>query len=43
MIMIVIDSCLPAISFLQTIYVMIMNSATDFYLMAIPLPVRQPS
>ncbi|OTA97872.1 hypothetical protein M434DRAFT_64830 [Hypoxylon sp. CO27-5] len=31
--------CMPAISTLQTVYVMIMNTLTDFYLMAIPLPV----
>jgi hypothetical protein len=34
-----VDSCLPAISYLQTIYVMAMNTATDFFLMSIPLPV----
>ncbi|KAI1773934.1 hypothetical protein F4818DRAFT_442689 [Hypoxylon cercidicola] len=33
------NHCMPAISSLQTIYVMIMNTSTDFYLMAIPLPV----
>ncbi|TDZ49877.1 hypothetical protein CTRI78_v007776 [Colletotrichum trifolii] len=32
------NNCLPAISSLQTIFVMAMNTATDFYLMAIPLP-----
>jgi hypothetical protein len=32
------NSCLPAISYLQTIYVMAMNTATDFFLMSIPLP-----
>ncbi|WQF89917.1 hypothetical protein CDEST_14931 [Colletotrichum destructivum] len=32
------NSCMPAISFVQTIFVMAMNTATDFYLMAIPLP-----
>ncbi|KAI8243554.1 hypothetical protein K4K57_003456 [Colletotrichum sp. SAR 10_99] len=32
------NHCLPAISFIQTIFVMAMNTATDFYLMAIPLP-----
>lgn len=30
---------MPAISFIQTIFVMALNTATDFYLMAIPLPV----
>ncbi|WYZ46661.1 hypothetical protein EsH8_IX_000886 [Colletotrichum jinshuiense] len=29
---------MPAVSFIQTIFVMAMNTATDFYLMAIPLP-----
>ncbi|KAI0385732.1 hypothetical protein F5Y04DRAFT_291184 [Hypomontagnella monticulosa] len=33
------NNCMPAISTVQTIYVMIMNTLTDFYLMAIPLPV----
>jgi hypothetical protein len=33
------DSCLPAITYIQTIYVMAMNTATDFFLMSIPLPV----
>ncbi|KAI0175524.1 hypothetical protein GGR52DRAFT_316249 [Hypoxylon sp. FL1284] len=33
------NHCMPAISSIQTIFVMIMNSLTDFYLMAIPLPV----
>ncbi|KAF3809638.1 hypothetical protein GCG54_00012925 [Colletotrichum gloeosporioides] len=32
------NQCMPAISFIQTIFVMAMNTATDFYLMAIPLP-----
>ncbi|SPN99271.1 related to integral membrane protein PTH11 [Cephalotrichum gorgonifer] len=32
------NSCMPAVSFIQTIYVMVMNTITDFYLMAIPLP-----
>ncbi|RYP47066.1 hypothetical protein DL769_011344 [Monosporascus sp. CRB-8-3] len=31
--------CMPAISFIQTIFVMVMNTVTDFYLMAIPMPV----
>ncbi|KAI1849127.1 hypothetical protein JX266_005088 [Neoarthrinium moseri] len=31
-------NCMPAISPLQTIFVMAMNTVTDFYLMAIPLP-----
>lgn len=35
----VADSCLPAITYIQTIYVMAMNTATDFFLMSIPLPV----
>lgn len=35
-----IDNCMPAISSLQTVFVMVMNTITDFYLMAIPLPVR---
>jgi hypothetical protein len=30
---------MPAISFIQTIYVMVMNTVTDFYLMAIPIPI----
>jgi hypothetical protein len=29
---------MPAISTLQTVYVMVMNTVTDFYLMAIPIP-----
>lgn len=29
---------MPAVSELQTIFVMVMNTVTDFYLMAIPLP-----
>jgi hypothetical protein len=29
---------MPAITYIQTIYVMAMNTITDFYLMAIPLP-----
>ncbi|KAI1390336.1 uncharacterized protein F4822DRAFT_401579 [Hypoxylon trugodes] len=33
------NHCMPAISSIQTIYVMIMNSLTDFYLMGIPIPV----
>ncbi|KAL7628549.1 hypothetical protein AAE478_000064 [Parahypoxylon ruwenzoriense] len=33
------NNCMPAISSVQTIYVMITNTLTDFYLMAIPLPV----
>ncbi|KAI1376415.1 hypothetical protein F4677DRAFT_91500 [Hypoxylon crocopeplum] len=33
------NNCMPAISTVQTIYVMVMNTVTDFYLMAIPLPV----
>ncbi|KAK1998000.1 hypothetical protein LX36DRAFT_49325 [Colletotrichum falcatum] len=32
------NHCMPAISFIQTIFVMAMNTITDFYLMAIPLP-----
>ncbi|KAM0427894.1 hypothetical protein ACHAPT_007353 [Fusarium lateritium] len=32
------NSCMPAITYIQTIYVMAMNTITDFYLMAIPLP-----
>ncbi|KPM44195.1 hypothetical protein AK830_g2318 [Neonectria ditissima] len=32
------NSCMPAITYIQTIYVMAMNTLTDFYLMAIPLP-----
>jgi len=31
-------NCEPAISALQHIFVMIMNTITDFYLMAIPIP-----
>ncbi|KAI2776516.1 hypothetical protein F4815DRAFT_341119 [Daldinia loculata] len=33
------NNCMPAISTVQTIFIMIMNTLTDFYLMAIPLPV----
>ncbi|KAI0850376.1 hypothetical protein F5Y00DRAFT_260674 [Daldinia vernicosa] len=33
------NNCMPAISAVQTIFVMITNTLTDFYLMAIPLPV----
>ncbi|KAI1142641.1 hypothetical protein F5Y05DRAFT_420553 [Hypoxylon sp. FL0543] len=33
------NNCMPAISAVQTIYVMVVNTLTDFYLMAIPLPV----
>lgn len=29
---------MPAVSFIQTIFVMVMNTVTDFYLMSIPLP-----
>lgn len=29
---------MPAISYLQTIFVMVMNVFTDLYLMAIPIP-----
>ncbi|KAK1579306.1 uncharacterized protein LY79DRAFT_564522 [Colletotrichum navitas] len=32
------NRCMPAISSIQTIFVMTMNTITDFYLMAIPLP-----
>ncbi|KAI3554275.1 hypothetical protein CABS01_00960 [Colletotrichum abscissum] len=32
------NSCMPAVSILQTTFVMAMNTVTDFYLMAIPLP-----
>ncbi|KAK3352509.1 hypothetical protein B0T25DRAFT_186916 [Lasiosphaeria hispida] len=32
------NSCEPAISTIQTVFVMVMNTITDFYLMAIPLP-----
>lgn len=32
------DQCMPAISYLQTVFVMVMNTLTDFYLMAIPIP-----
>lgn len=30
---------MPAVSVLQTIFVMIMNTITDIYLMMIPIPV----
>ncbi|KAI0594063.1 hypothetical protein F4775DRAFT_575117 [Biscogniauxia sp. FL1348] len=33
------NHCMPAISTIQTVFVMVMNTTTDFYLMAIPLPV----
>lgn len=29
---------MPAISYVQTVFVMVMNTLTDFYLMAIPIP-----
>ncbi|KAI1101463.1 hypothetical protein F4804DRAFT_347672 [Jackrogersella minutella] len=32
------NHCMPAISTLQTVYVMVTNTLTDFYLMAIPIP-----
>ncbi|KAF5025726.1 hypothetical protein F66182_2193 [Fusarium sp. NRRL 66182] len=32
------NSCMPAITYIQTIYVMAMNTITDFYLMSIPIP-----
>ncbi|ORY71421.1 uncharacterized protein BCR38DRAFT_492574 [Pseudomassariella vexata] len=32
------NNCMPAVSFIQTIFVMGMNTVTDFYLMAIPIP-----
>ncbi|KAI1802410.1 hypothetical protein F4811DRAFT_573079 [Daldinia bambusicola] len=32
------NNCMPAISSVQTIFVMVMNTLTDFYIMAIPLP-----
>ncbi|KAK3687197.1 hypothetical protein B0T22DRAFT_497754 [Podospora appendiculata] len=32
------NNCMPAVSELQTVFVMVMNTLTDFYLMAIPLP-----
>ena len=32
------DQCMPAISYVQTVFVMVMNTLTDFYLMAIPIP-----
>ncbi|KAJ4384377.1 hypothetical protein N0V85_008362, partial [Neurospora sp. IMI 360204] len=33
------NNCYPAVSVLQTIFVMVMNTATDFYLLGIPLPI----
>src|SRR4051812_33156733 len=33
-----LDNCEPAISTLQTVFVMVMNTVTDFYLLAIPAP-----
>lgn len=30
---------MPAITYIQTLYVMVLNTITDFYLMAIPVPV----
>lgn len=38
-----LDSCSPAISYLQTIFVMAMNTLTDFLLMSIPIPVSGKS
>ncbi|KAI2613862.1 uncharacterized protein GGS25DRAFT_516723 [Hypoxylon fragiforme] len=32
------NHCMPAISTIQTVFVMVMNTLSDFYLMAIPLP-----
>ncbi|KAJ4367256.1 hypothetical protein N0V85_009139 [Neurospora sp. IMI 360204] len=32
------NHCEPAVSVLQTVFVMVMNTVTDFYLLAIPLP-----
>ncbi|KUI65764.1 hypothetical protein VM1G_02258 [Cytospora mali] len=32
------NHCMPAISYIQTIFVMVMNILTDIYLMAIPVP-----
>ncbi|KAL0471334.1 hypothetical protein QR685DRAFT_551955 [Neurospora intermedia] len=32
------NHCQPAISVLQTVFVMVMNTATDFYLLGIPVP-----
>ncbi|EGO59999.1 hypothetical protein NEUTE1DRAFT_80603 [Neurospora tetrasperma FGSC 2508] len=32
------NNCTPAVSELQTVFVMVMNTVTDFYLLAIPLP-----
>ncbi|KAK3324783.1 hypothetical protein B0T19DRAFT_465018 [Cercophora scortea] len=32
------NNCMPAVSELQTVFVMVMNTLTDFYLMAISLP-----
>jgi hypothetical protein len=32
-------NCQPAIAPIQTVFVMVMNTLTDFYLMAIPVPV----
>ncbi|KAK3391192.1 hypothetical protein B0H63DRAFT_520386 [Podospora didyma] len=34
------NSCGPSISTLQTIFAMVMNTLTDFYLLAIPAPMR---
>ncbi|KAK1775747.1 hypothetical protein QBC45DRAFT_382719 [Copromyces sp. CBS 386.78] len=32
------NNCEPAVSILQTVFIMVMNTMTDFYLLAIPLP-----
>ena len=32
------NNCEPAVSTLQTVFVMVMNTVTDLYLLAIPLP-----
>ncbi|ROV88060.1 hypothetical protein VMCG_10397 [Cytospora schulzeri] len=32
------NHCMPAISYIQTVFVMVVNILTDFYLMAIPVP-----
>jgi hypothetical protein len=34
------DNCQPGFSTLQVSFIMAINTATDLYLMAIPLPVR---
>lgn len=38
--LVLLDACQPAYSFLQVIFLMGCDTITDLYLMAIPIPVR---